>query len=95
MPGAAYGGQDAHYQGVQPAFRKNGDGTVSDLNTGLRWIQDPGKKKTYDEAVAGISTCRVGGHADWRLPNAKELQSIVDYRRSPDASGSAAIDPPL
>ncbi|MDH5510221.1 MAG: DUF1566 domain-containing protein [Nitrospinota bacterium] len=30
---------------------------------------------------------------DWRLPNAKELQEIVDYTRSPDTMGSAAIDP--
>ena len=30
---------------------------------------------------------------DWRLPNAKEMQSIVDYSRVPDATGSAAIDP--
>jgi hypothetical protein len=27
------------------------------------------------------------------LPNAKELQSLVDYTRSPDATGTAAIDP--
>jgi hypothetical protein len=32
-------------------------------------------------------------HDDWRLPNAKELQSLIDYSRSPDATGSAAIDP--
>ncbi|MCB0164175.1 MAG: DUF1566 domain-containing protein, partial [Anaerolineae bacterium] len=30
---------------------------------------------------------------DWRLPNAKELQSLVDYSRSPDTTSSAAIDP--
>jgi len=33
------------------------------------------------------------GYSDWRLPNAKEMQSIVDYGRSPDATSSAAIDP--
>ena len=33
------------------------------------------------------------GHNDWRLPNAKELQSIVDYTSSPGSTNSAAIDP--
>ena len=33
------------------------------------------------------------GVTDWRLPDAKELQSIVDYSRSPDTTNSAAIDP--
>ena len=33
------------------------------------------------------------GHSDWRLPDAKELQSILDYSRSPQATNSAAIDP--
>jgi hypothetical protein len=33
------------------------------------------------------------GHNDWRLPDAKELQNIVDYTRSPDTTSSAAINP--
>ncbi len=33
------------------------------------------------------------GYDSWRLPNAKELHTILDYNRSPDTSGSAAIDP--
>jgi len=33
------------------------------------------------------------GHDDWRLPHAKQLQSIVDDARSPDTTGSPAISP--
>ncbi|WP_372841137.1 DUF1566 domain-containing protein [Phaeovulum sp.] len=33
------------------------------------------------------------GHDDWRVPNVKELQGLVDYTRSPDTTGSAALDP--
>ena len=36
-------------------------------------------KLTYDQAVAGESTFDLNGYNDWRLPNAKELQSIVRY----------------
>jgi len=32
-------------------------------------------------------------HNDWRLPNAKELQSLLDYSRSPQKTNSAAINP--
>ncbi|WP_281170213.1 DUF1566 domain-containing protein [Psychromonas aquimarina] len=32
-------------------------------------------------------------YEDWRLPNAKELHTVLDYSRSPDTSSSAAVDP--
>ena len=35
------------------------------------------------------------GETDWRLPNAKELQSIVDYTRAPDALDSGQRGPAL
>ena len=70
-------GQDAQYQGNQPAYKDNGDGTVTDLNTHLMWIQNPSSKKTYEQAVAGASKCKVGGYNDWRLPTIKELYSLI------------------
>ena len=75
--GETFFGQDAQYQGNQPAYRDNGDGTVTDLVTGLMWQKDPGPKKTFEQAVAGASLCRVGGYNDWRLPSVKELYSLI------------------
>ena len=74
---AAFFGQDAHYHGHQRAYRNNGDGTVTDLITGLMWQRDPGAKKTYRQAVAGADRCKVGGYTDWRLPTIKELYSLI------------------
>ena len=75
-------------------FVDNDDGTVSDVATGLMWQQtDSGKGLNWEEALAYAENLTLGGYDDWRLPNAKELQSIVDYTRSPETSNSAAIDP--
>ena len=57
----SFTGQDAQYTGNAPRYQDNGDGTVTDLVTGLMWQQDPGAKMTYDEAVAGASTFTFSG----------------------------------
>ena len=46
----------------------------------------------WEEALRFCENMNFAGYSDWRLPDAKELQSIVDYERCPDATGSAAID---
>ena len=84
-------------------FVDNRDGTVTDRATGLMWMQiDSGALKSgplgdgrmnWTQALNWAARLNYAGHADWRLPNAKELQSIVDYRRSPATTRSAAIDP--
>ena len=73
-------------------YTDNGDGTISDDATGLMWQQSDSQSVDYEDAILSCETATTAGYSDWRLPNVKELQSIVDYSRSPDATSSAAID---
>jgi hypothetical protein len=58
----------------------NGDGTVSDAFTGLMWQQTGTESEmTWEAAVSYGEGLSLAGYADWRLPNLKELRSIVDY----------------
>jgi hypothetical protein len=85
-------GQDGAYVINPLSYTDNGDGTVTDNNTGLEWQREDDNTTynwyratgTYD-ATSNPTTASVcgslplGGHSDWRLPNKKELMSIVDY----------------
>ena len=125
-------GDDGTYQtGLPLQFSSDGDGTVTDLNTGLMWetkdefngkpnssdlhdvdnyypwagtcqnghtlcgtvadckrvsgtplciaTDGQGTGYTIFEWVAQLNAQNFAGHNDWRIPNVKELQSIVDY----------------
>ncbi|MHA7944008.1 Lcl C-terminal domain-containing protein [Formosa sp. 3Alg 14/1] len=75
-------------------FIDNGDGTVSDYATGLMWQKaDDGIGRDWEASLAYSEHLELAGYSDWRLPNAKELQSIVDYSRSPQTTNSPAINP--
>ncbi|MCD6288172.1 MAG: DUF1566 domain-containing protein [Candidatus Hydrogenedentes bacterium] len=79
-------------------LRDNGDGTVTDVATGLVWQKsDSGTPMNWKDALRYTEHLRLADRGDWRLPNVKELQSIVDYTRAPDAFDPArrgpAIDP--
>ena len=78
-------------------FTDYGDGTVTDNLTGLIWTKDanaPGPSvcvpggtypyKTWQEAldyVACLNANSYLGYNDWRLPNRKELRSLIDYSK--------------
>ncbi len=79
-------------------FVDNGDGTITDIATGLMWTKtDSGTTMNWQQALNYAENLKYAGYSDWRLPNTKELQSIVDYTRAPDALNpeyrGAAIDP--
>jgi hypothetical protein len=92
--GEGYGG---------PTLTDNGDGTVTDVATGLMWTQvDSGHlgagvagdgRLDWQEALFWAELLDYAGHSDWRLPNAKELLGLVDYTRAPAITASPAIDP--
>jgi hypothetical protein len=86
-------GQDGEYQaGVawpSPRFTDNGDGTVTDNLTGLIWLKDANcfRGKAWDGALAAANNLSEGqcglsdgsSAGDWRLPNRKELFSLIGY----------------
>ncbi|MBP1673460.1 MAG: hypothetical protein H6Q25_1275 [Bacteroidetes bacterium] len=74
-------------------FVDNGDGTITDNATGLMWMKNDSQSgMIWKDALSYAENFTFAGHNDWRLPDAKELQSIVDYTRSPQTSSYAAIN---
>ncbi len=72
-----------------PRFTDNEDGTVTDNLTGLIWLQNANRfgKKTWSDALndcnsladdgTNLTDGSVAGY--WRLPNVRELQSLIYY----------------
>jgi Protein of unknown function (DUF1566) len=95
-------GQDGDIQaGAALNYKDNGNGTITDNNTKLMWekksndgtIHDKDNYYTWDDAFAvhivGLNAVHFAGHTDWRLPNVKELQSILNYENALPAVSSA------
>lgn len=73
-------------------FDVKDDGTVVDMKTGLMWKQcvegltgaacNEGNSTTHNwsQALQNAQLSDFSGYNDWRLPNIKELRSIVEFR---------------
>lgn len=70
-------------RGGQPArshhFVDNGNGTVTDTDTGLMWQQETAPDgMNWQNALSYCEDLILGGYDDWRLPNVVELISLAD-----------------
>jgi len=75
-------------------------GVVIDKRSDLMWAQaDNGKKLSVEEAIVYAKESKLGGFTDWRLPNIKELESLMVYYQKnktepgDDCSGNYVIHP--
>jgi hypothetical protein len=60
-------------------FVNNGDGTVTDIKTGLVWAaKDNGGHINWTDARSYCQSYSGGGHKDWRMPTLAELTSLYD-----------------
>ncbi len=72
--------QDGSYATNMPSYTVNTDGTVTDDNTGLMWQrEDDSTPRTWADAVNYCESSMLGGYTDWRLPDKKELFTLVHY----------------
>jgi hypothetical protein len=81
-------------QTASAGFINNGDGTVIDSDTYLMWQRCTAPSTeincggvtptvyTWEEGIAFCNGLTLGGYSDWRLPNAKSLQSLVDVTKT-------------
>ena len=72
-------------------FTDNGDSTVTDQKTGLVWQQSTGSTYTWESALSYCESLTLGSKSDWRLPNVKELGSIVYHSLSSPTIDSTAF----
>jgi hypothetical protein len=78
-------GDDGDLEKGMNVLQDNGDGTVTDLRTGLMWPKDgtgvgyaSGVGKTWNDAIDWANGLNFAGHTDWRLPNINELKSFQE-----------------
>jgi hypothetical protein len=75
---------------MAPRFTDNANGTVTDNLTGLIWLKNANSfsVKNWEKAHSACKNLADDGSAltdgskagDWRLPSAKEIQSLIDFK---------------
>jgi hypothetical protein len=94
-------GQEGQYQtGYSFSYTDNGNGTVTDNRTGLMWNKCPNglsgstcatgtaTTTSFYNAITECENSTTAGYTDWRLPNIKELYTLVDLTSAPSLAST-------
>ncbi|MEY3842672.1 MAG: hypothetical protein RIR80_243 [Bacteroidota bacterium] len=73
-------GEDADFNINPPFYILNNAAILSDTVTGLMWQRADAGEMTYENALIYADTCTLGAYTDWRLPNALEAFSILNFQ---------------
>ena len=96
-------GQDGETQaGADLTYVDNGDGTITDQNTGLMWEKQSDDGSAHDRDtfltwanapshITTLNTTSFAGYTDWRMPNMRELSSLVNYGAASPAITTSAF----
>jgi len=82
-------------------LQDNGDATITDITTGLMWQKDENERMDWYSALKACKEMRLAGYTDWRLPNIKELHTILNLNYSnswwyyKDYFPAKGLQPPL
>ena len=62
-------------------FKDNGDGTVTDIETGLMWVRNansPHRSMNWEDAMKYCEEINLQGFQDWRLPSKSDFLGLID-----------------
>ena len=85
----------AYFSMAGPSVRKDEQYWADDYYVGTTVEGGVGSGMNWEDALAYAESSTLASYDDWRLPNVKELQSIVDYTQSPSAGNAASIGPAI
>jgi len=74
------------------SFEDKNNGLIKDNTTGLTWTKEDFGPVNWSEAITYCENLEIGNLDNFRVPNVKELHSILDYTKSPNTTNSASIN---
>lgn len=74
-----------------PSIAFSEEGALLDTDSNLEWETQGSSHFIWDDAIKYCKDLKLNNNIDWRLPNMKELLTLVDYRGGYDSSSDSQV----